>query len=246
MEKLIMVKYGELSTKKANINLFLKQLKVNVEKALVGLNVEIKFDKGRMFITLNDDNFDEVSNKLKNVFGIHEYNVAYKLDTRESDEIGSAILELVKEMEFNTFKGTYNFKLKRDDTAEHTLDIEASLAEGEIKIYIGIDGEKELLRTVKGGESYDETITLDDKYDNEKTIYIILESTGKCEDGDFEFEYNWSKRCRVDFSDSNSELLACEFGGDRCFGIAGNMDFLFVCTYEENGEYPELLVYKKR
>ena len=67
---------------------------------------------------------------------------------------------------------------------------EASLAEGEIKIYIGIDGEKELLRTVKGGESYDETITLDDKYDNEKTIYIILESTGKCEDGDFEFEYN--------------------------------------------------------
>lgn len=93
-------------------------------------------------------------------------------------------------MEFNTFKGTYNFKLKRDDTAEHTLDIEASLAEGEIKIYIGIDGEKELLCTVKGGESYDETITLDDKYDNEKTIYIILESTGKCEDGDFEFEYN--------------------------------------------------------
>ena len=38
-----MVKYGELSTKKANINLFLKQLKVNVEKALVGLNVEIKY-----------------------------------------------------------------------------------------------------------------------------------------------------------------------------------------------------------
>ena len=30
MEKLIMVKYGELSTKKANINLFLKQLKNNI------------------------------------------------------------------------------------------------------------------------------------------------------------------------------------------------------------------------
>ena len=99
-----MVKYGELSTKKANINLFLKQLKINVEKALVGMNVEIKFDKGRMFITLNDDNFNEVSGKLKNVFGIHEYNVAYKLDTREPDEIGSAVLELVKDIEFNTFK----------------------------------------------------------------------------------------------------------------------------------------------
>ena len=93
-------------------------------------------------------------------------------------------------MEFDSFKGTYNFKLKRDGDAEHTLDIEASLAEGEMKIYIGVDGEKELLRTVKGGEHYDETVVLDDKYDNEKTVYVILESTGKCSDGDFEFEYN--------------------------------------------------------
>ena len=93
-------------------------------------------------------------------------------------------------IEFDTFKGTYNFKLKRDGAAEHTIDCEASLAEGEINIFIGVDGEKELLRTVKGGESYDETITLDDKYDNKKSIYIILESSGKCVDGDFEFEYN--------------------------------------------------------
>ena len=93
-------------------------------------------------------------------------------------------------MEFDTFKGTNNFKIKRDGIAEHTLDFEASLAEGEINVYIGVDGEKELLRTVKGGESYDETIALDDKYDNKKSIYIILESVGKCVDGDFEFEYN--------------------------------------------------------
>ena len=92
-------------------------------------------------------------------------------------------------MEFDTFKGTYNFKLKGDGVDDRTLDLEASLAEGEMNIYIGVGGEKELLRTVKGGESYDETITLDDKYDYEKTIYVILESTGKCVDGDFEFEY---------------------------------------------------------
>ena len=40
--------------------------------------------------------------------------------------------------------------------------------------------------------------------------------------------------------------LECEFGGDRCFGIAANMDFILVCTYEENGENPELIIYKKR
>lgn len=93
-------------------------------------------------------------------------------------------------MEFDTFKGTYHFKLKRDGEKEQTIDCKASLAEGEINIYIGVGGEKELLRTVKGGETYDETITLDDKYDNEKSIYIILKSVGKCVDGDFEFKYN--------------------------------------------------------
>ena len=35
--------------------------------------------------------------------------------------------------------------------------------------------------------------------------------------------------------------LVCE-----CFGIAANMDFLLVRTYEENGENPELVMYKKR
>ncbi len=39
--------------------------------------------------------------------------------------------------------------------------------------------------------------------------------------------------------------LASIFGG-RCFGLAANMDFLLVCTYEENGENPELVLYKKR
>jgi len=93
-------------------------------------------------------------------------------------------------MEFDTFTGTYNFKLKRDGDAEYTLDLKASLTEGEMNVYIGVDGEKELLRTVTGGESFEETIALDDKYDDEKSIYIILESTGKCADGDFEFGYN--------------------------------------------------------
>lgn len=93
-------------------------------------------------------------------------------------------------MKFATFSGTYNFKLKRDDDAEHTIDLEARLAEGEMNIYIGVDGEKELLHTVKSDKYYDETIRLDNKYDNEKTIYVIFESNGKCADGDFELEYN--------------------------------------------------------
>ncbi len=40
--------------------------------------------------------------------------------------------------------------------------------------------------------------------------------------------------------------LECEFGGDRCFGVAANMEFILVCTYAENGANPELVIYKKR
>ena len=40
--------------------------------------------------------------------------------------------------------------------------------------------------------------------------------------------------------------LECEFGGDRCFGVLANMDFILVCTYEAEGRNPELVLYKKR
>lgn len=54
----------------------------------------------------------------------------------------------------------------------------------------------------------------------------------------------------VKFLDDNATYLGnqldCELGGNRCFGIAANMDFILICTYEANGENPELVTYKKR
>ena len=62
-------------------------------------------------------------------------------------------------------------------------------------------------------------------------------------------EYTLPNGEKVKFLDDKQTYLASqlesEFGG-RCFGIVANMDFLLVCTYEENGENPELLIYKKR
>lgn len=40
--------------------------------------------------------------------------------------------------------------------------------------------------------------------------------------------------------------LESEFGGERCFGVIANMDFLLVCTYEKDGLNPEVVLYKKR
>ena len=40
--------------------------------------------------------------------------------------------------------------------------------------------------------------------------------------------------------------LESEFGGDRCFGVLVNMDFILISTYGEEGADPELVLYKKR
>ena len=63
-------------------------------------------------------------------------------------------------------------------------------------------------------------------------------------------EYRLPNGKTVKFLDDNATYLGsqleCELGGKCCFGIVANMDFLLVCTYEENGENPELVIYKKR
>ena len=40
--------------------------------------------------------------------------------------------------------------------------------------------------------------------------------------------------------------LESELGGERCFGVLANMDFIMICTYEAEGANPELILYKKR
>ena len=107
MNKLIMIKYGELSTKKDNIQTFLKQLKKNIEFILKDEDVEIEFDKGRMFVIPKKDNYDEIVRLLSYVAGIHEYNIVYKIDYDEDiDILGNKILDNIKDIDFNSFKVT--------------------------------------------------------------------------------------------------------------------------------------------
>jgi len=85
---------------------------------------------------------------------------------------------------------------------------------------------------------------------------LHVEGLPKVEDlnvlsGDYiNLEYRLPNGQTVKFLDDSATYLGnqleCEFGGERCFGIAANMDFLLVCTYEANGENPELVIYKKR
>lgn len=104
MNKLLLIKYGELSTKKDNINYFIKTLKDNIEDSLKGIDVELIYDKGRMFIKTNEDNFDEIIDKLKHIFGIHEIVIAYELPNNDIEELKSSLVEIIKDKEIDTFK----------------------------------------------------------------------------------------------------------------------------------------------
>ena len=102
MKKIIIIKYGELTTKHDNINFFIKCLKDNIDKSLDGIDHNIIYDIGRMFITT--DEYEKVVSVLTNTFGIHEINVGYELDTLELEDIENTLLELLSKEEFSTFK----------------------------------------------------------------------------------------------------------------------------------------------
>ena len=63
-------------------------------------------------------------------------------------------------------------------------------------------------------------------------------------------EYPLPSGIGAKFLDDNTTYLGTqlepEFGGERCFGVLANMDFILVSTYGKDGKAPELVMYKKR
>lgn len=103
MEKIILIKYGELTTKKDNRNLFIKKIYNNLQLVLSDYNVNIIFNRSRMFIEPNNENIDEIVNIVKNIFGIHSIVIAYKVKTN-IETIENSVLEIASKENFNTFK----------------------------------------------------------------------------------------------------------------------------------------------
>ena len=50
------------------------------------------------------------------------------------------------------------------------------------------------------------------------------------------------------FLDDRATYLGSQLEGEAgvCYGIAANMEFILICSYEENGENPQIVIYKKR
>lgn len=103
MNRVILIKYGELTTKKGNRKFFINTLYNNIKNKLKNYNVKIHKDISRMYIEFSDEDLDIILKKINSIFGIHEYLVAYKVDT-DIEQIKDNVLKILKNNSFSTFK----------------------------------------------------------------------------------------------------------------------------------------------
>ncbi len=103
MDKLIFIKYGELSTKKDNRKMFIKLLLKNIKRKLEGLEVEINYTTARMYIKTTSKDIEEVVGRLKEVFGIRSIVICDRVNNNK-EEIENKIKEIIQTLSFKTFK----------------------------------------------------------------------------------------------------------------------------------------------
>lgn len=122
----ILVRFGELTTKGKNRKLFIRKLCQNTKEILLSfpaLKYELSYD--RMYIILNGENPEAVSEKLKTVFGIHSFSFCYKVES-DLEKIKEVCLEIIEKNECHTFK----IDTKRNDKEfpMQSHDINVSIA----------------------------------------------------------------------------------------------------------------------
>lgn len=104
MRKLILIKYGELTTKKDNRKMFIRLLENNIKNILKDIDFNLKSDRVRMYVEVNEIDLNITVDKLKNVFGIHSIVVCHLVNTN-NDDINHKVLELIQDYpQAKTFK----------------------------------------------------------------------------------------------------------------------------------------------
>ena len=108
MNKVILIKYGELTTKKSNRKFFINTLYNNILKKLKDLDVILSKDMSRMYIEYDSINENLVLKRIGEIFGIHAYEIAYKVETDKDN-----ILDTIKEvLSSNIDSNNYTFKVE--------------------------------------------------------------------------------------------------------------------------------------
>lgn len=117
MNKVILIRYGEIMLKGLNRRVFEDKLVANIRKTLYGLgNVDINRSQARIYIEPQDEgfDFDMAAKRLVNIFGIVSISIALKVDT-DFEVIKKSALEFVKTRVAkynNSIEGSISFKVE--------------------------------------------------------------------------------------------------------------------------------------
>lgn len=126
MKKLILIKYGELTTKKDNRKMFIKILANNIKNILKDFQFDLKYDRVRMYLDVEEKDLDLILSKLKMIFGIHSIVVCHKVNTN-NDDINNKVLELTSN---NKTAKTFKIDTKRawKEFPIHSMDFNRVVA----------------------------------------------------------------------------------------------------------------------
>ena len=150
MEKVILIKYGELTTKKGNRNLFIKILTKNIEEMLQNYDVNIIKNRVRMFIEVNDHKFEEVVNQLKKVFGLHSIVICERIESNDLEEI-KKIAKMISDTLSNEIKSEVYISI--GTVVNDLKDVSRSYKEAKMALEVGkiFENEKHIVNYEKLG-----------------------------------------------------------------------------------------------
>jgi len=164
----ILVRFGELSNKGKNRNLFVRQLIQNLKYQLSNYpDIRYRNQFDRIMIELNGADSEDVLERARHVFGIRSLSPVV-VTSMDFDLINEACLELMKQEKVGTFKvdtnrkdKTLNFKSNDLNLSvaktilsqtEHKVDVHNP----DIRIRIDVDAEKASIavKTVLGAQGF--------------------------------------------------------------------------------------------
>ncbi len=109
MEKVIVLRFGEIYLKGKNRFSFEKQLLDNIKFALKGIKFNLNRMHGRYLIeNIADDDVFDIESRVKKVFGLHSYSLALKLPT-DLDVLKKGCLSFLPQ------SGSFRFTVNRAD-----------------------------------------------------------------------------------------------------------------------------------
>ncbi len=104
MKQMLMVRFGELSTKGKNKKDFINRLAKNIKNALKEFNnisLDVRYD--HIYVDLKGEDYEPILNVLCDISGIKAISLVYKIDS-DIELIKETSLILIKELEGKTFK----------------------------------------------------------------------------------------------------------------------------------------------